>query len=404
MDFYKALSTVKSFAEELEKEWVSLDRAPGRVCGSTIRASLSVPSSPLSRWDGFAVGSIDTATASVSRPVALEIVQSEPITAGSYTEPEVAPGRCAKIMTGGLIPPGCDAVVRYEDVTEREGRIFVRSPVSAGDGIIKTGQLIRKGQIITRKGTVISPYNLCILAETGAATLPAFRKPRIGILAIGDELLLPGERLDGPKRYAGGQYFLAGLAEKVFGAFVLNLGIVRDSPEEIEKTVKSVKCIDLLVTTGGTGKGTKDHIDALWKTLNVKELFSGLNIKPGKSSRCGIFNDTLWLALPGGAMGGVVIFTEVLNEIAKIWYDRREVLTPRIRVEVSLTPDGNGFEPGSNYLSFLGFVERKDGEFMFRLQDDNIYRSVNAYIIVPPGENIVPGYTTEATLLMSGWD
>lgn len=405
MDFYEALSKVKRVVRELQREWVFLDQALGRFCAMAIHAPMDIPLLPLSRWDGYALRSEDTIKASSNRPVCLELIEKVVITAGAPKEVVVSPGQCVRIMTGGVIPAGCDAVVKQEEVREEKGRIFVNFHLSPGDGVIRPGEMIPKGEVIAQKGMMISPYNLSLFAETGTTILPLFRRPRVGFLAVGSELAFPGAGIKPSMRYAGGQYFLASLARRIFGASTVNLGIAEDDPYEIEKAVDSARCLDLLVTTGGTGKGIKDHIEDVWKRLNVKPLFSKLNIRPGGTSKCGLLNNMLWLALPGGARSGVVIFAEILNEISLVWYDRRESMMPRLRVKFSGPEYGHTFGFCDTYCGFLGRIEKRDGELMFRFQKDALHRALNAYIILPPGEKPpLEGETVQATLLMSGWD
>ncbi len=312
MDFLQALDLIRENVSEVAGTEVHLTQALGRCLSTDLISRYDNPPFCLSKWDGFALNSKDTWGSTEENPVKLTMISSSSIFAGSRDGIVLKRGACVPIMTGAEIPRNADAVIKIEDSQIEKGSIIIKEPIASGSGVISKGSVWKRGNIIVRKGTFISPYYLHLVAELGYDHIVVYKRPRIAFLAIGDELVPPGESLPSAGRFAGGQYFLMGIAKR-FGCDVVDLGIVADDFASIVEKIRGTSGVDMIVTIGGTGKGVKDLIRLVWKQLGAKFLFSSLNIRPGSSSLCGVLNGKLWLSLPGGALGGSIIFCEVLN-------------------------------------------------------------------------------------------
>jgi molybdopterin molybdotransferase len=168
-------------------------------------------------------------------------------------------------MSGAPLPEGADAVVKFEDVEIGEEVIQVKFPVSSGDGLWQPGSFWDIGETLVEQGERIRPYNIFKLAEAGIGTVEVFRKPKLAIFAVGDELIAPGMPLREASRYGGLQYFIrsiAGQPQRVaptIGMHVSLEGIIPDSVEAIEQAFHRAFAhgVDIVITTGGTGKGVK---------------------------------------------------------------------------------------------------------------------------------------------------
>ncbi len=393
MDFLEALEAISGNIKRLELVEVSLEDALGRCVSSTVVSPYDNPPFSLSRWDGFALNS-----GSIQNVPARLKAHSDFITAGDSIKIPISKRTCVPIMTGAIIPAGVDAVVKVEDVDVEGKDVIFKKAVRSGEGIIHRGKLWRQGSTIIHKGRVITPYLLHLLAESGYDKVQVYRKPRIAFLAIGDELVKPGSDLRPATRYAGGQYFLMGIA-KTLGCDVIDLGISPDDVSEIVAKLKSGFGADMIVTMGGTGQGIKDLVRSAWQRIGGSFVFSSLNIKPGASSSAGFISDRLWLALPGGSMGGGIVFLEILNVAFRKWFDRESGILGSLKARLSgeLLADSNLYRgiwghisSESEFIKFLPF----SGSVGFT---DNI----NGYIVLTPGANVEKGCLVTCKIITS---
>jgi molybdenum cofactor synthesis domain-containing protein len=359
-----------------------------------------LPNPPFSnsRWDGFAVRAADVERATVDHPVELRIKKEHVITAGRTDRLIVEPGWCCPIMSGAPLPEGTDAVVKLEDVELKGDTIRVKTPVSSGDGLWKSGSFWKAGEVLVDKGTRIRPYNVFKLAEAGFRSVEVFRKPKIAIFAVGDELTPPGIPLKEASRYGGVQYFIRALAV-TFGMFVGWEGILPDSVETIKKALCEARegGADLVITTGGTGKGVKDLIVKTWIECGGEVLFQNISLVPGKSTAGGVTGDTPWIALPGGVMGAVVSFVEACKIIALEWYGSGDAIIPSCKTVLGEEVD----RIEGMYRATWGCVENRNGTLIFlpNSTNDANLRKINGYILIEPGSGSVPKGTTCETVV-----
>jgi molybdopterin molybdotransferase len=177
-----ALETILSFAEPLGTEQVELTHARGRFLAEDITADADLPGLPRSSVDGYAV---------VAGDVASELDVLEEVTAGRLAQMQVRPGSAVRIMTGGSLPQGADAVVMVEDVDEIDGRAILQRRPRKGENVHPPGMDLTRGQPVLERGTRIGPAEVGLLATVGCARVPVFRRPRVAVLATGDELVEP---------------------------------------------------------------------------------------------------------------------------------------------------------------------------------------------------------------------
>jgi molybdopterin molybdotransferase len=279
----------------LSLERVELAEAVGRILGEDVQATRPQPPFDASAMDGWAVTAAST-------PGALRIVGES--AAGHGFQRMVEPGQSVRIFTGAAVPQGADAVVIQEDA-KRDGDIVVVPPARVGDNIRPTGQDFRKGDLLLRRGARLDPWRLALAASAGLAALSLSRRPKVAILATGEEIVPPGTRPGPFQIFNSGSVVLAALVG-AWGGEALALDIAGDSAEAIAAAAK-VPC-DLLVTLGGASVGDHDLVKpAMERYLGLALAVDGVNLRPGKPTWFGKLDEGTWvLGLPGNPASALV--------------------------------------------------------------------------------------------------
>jgi molybdopterin molybdotransferase len=276
----EALAQVLSAFHPLEGEQVPIVAALGRVLAEDVYADVDIPPHHNSAMDGYAVIAADVAGASAETPVALRVIEN--LAAGYVAGQQVAPGTAIRIMTGAPLPKGADAVVRFER-TEQEGdevRIYFSAPV--GNNVRCAGEDVRSGSLVLTKGTRVRPQEVGMLASLGRSAVSVIRRPRVAILATGDELVDVGEWL-GPGKIRNSNGYSNAAQVVRYGGVPLMLGIARDTEEDLVSKIRSglEQGADLLLTSGGVSVG---DFDVVKKVLSAEGqiTFWRVCMKPGK--------------------------------------------------------------------------------------------------------------------------
>jgi molybdopterin molybdotransferase len=301
MPVAEALALVLEGVEPLPSESVPLDDAFGRVLANDLAALRTQPPDAMSAMDGYAVRAEDVATA----PVTLTVIGE--VAAGHPFERPLRPGEAARIFTGGVLPPGADAVVIQESTARDGAQVTVQSPVQPGRNVRAPGLDFSRGQSLLPRARRLTARDLMLAAGMNYPMLPVYRRPRVGILATGDELVPPGSE-PGPGEivYSNG-FGLAALA-RAEGAEVVSLGIV---PDRIEATVAAVRCAcdadcHVLVTTGGASVGDHDLVQQALAAEGLELSFWKIALRPGKPMMHGRLGSMRVLGLPGNPVSSFV--------------------------------------------------------------------------------------------------
>ncbi len=316
----EALERVLADIQPLTPTRVPLADANGLVLADDVRSAISIPPLPNSAMDGYAVRAEDVAAASNS-PVVLPVIGE--IAAGSPPEPAVTPGAVVRIMTGAPVPPGADAIVRFED-TDEESRRAKGQPLDAitiyasprvGTSIRAAGEDVKTGEMVLAKGMELTPARLGVLASVGMATVPVYPRPVVAILASGDEIAAPGEELGVGHIYDINTYTVQGLVQQM-GAIARPLGIARDTEESVRKHVEQAREADFLITSAGVSVGYYDLVKEILQSLGDVRVWA-VRMRPGKPVVFGILrgtSDAPWgrdvphLGLPGNPVSAMVVF------------------------------------------------------------------------------------------------
>ncbi len=296
-----ALAAVLEGAEPLPDEMVALDAAHHRVLARDVAALRTQPPEAMSAMDGYAVRASDAAHVKAKLKVIGEIAAGRPFGRA------LGAGETARIFTGGVIPGGADAVVIQEDTLVDGDSITITEAARAGRHIRPAGVDFREGDVLLRAGTRLSDRDLSLAASMNYPELAVRRRPKVALLATGDELVMPGST-PGPGQivYSNG-YALRALA-RAEGAETVDLGIAADT---LEATVAGIHrardCgADILVTTGGASVGDHDLVRQSLETVGATMAFWKIAMRPGKPMMHGRLGAMRVLGVPGNPVSSYV--------------------------------------------------------------------------------------------------
>ncbi len=285
-----------------------LDDALGSVLAEDIVSPLDIPPWTNSAMDGYAVRADDVRGASADNPVRLRVVEG--IAAGQFPARPVDSGECARIFTGAPLPPGADSVIRQEDTDGRDDVVTITRDRDASRNIRFAGEDIRKGTTVLRAGATLDPARLGVLAAIGSAHVMVVRRPRVAILASGDEIVdvdQPEEIIAGRKIASSNTHTLLAMI-RLAGGVPLNLGIARDSPESLREHLDRAAEADLLITSAGISVGEHDHMRGVLAEMGADLKFWRLRMRPGAPVGFGLLGAIPWIGLPGNPVSTMVTF------------------------------------------------------------------------------------------------
>ena len=296
-----ALSAVLAGAEPLPEEMVPLDSAHHRVLARDVAAMRTQPPQAMSAMDGYAVRAADAAHAAAWLKVIGEVAAGRPF------ERAVGIGEAVRIFTGGVIPDGADAVIIQEDTIIEGGGITTTEAAIPGRHIRPAGVDFRQGDVLLTIGNRLTDRDLSLAAGMNHARLPVRRRPRVAILATGDELVMPGES-PGPGQivYSNG-YALRALARDE-GAETVDLGIAADTLAATTEGIRRARDLgaDVLVTTGGASVGDHDLVKRSLDAEGVAMAFWRIAMRPGKPMMHGRLGGMRVIGLPGNPVSSYV--------------------------------------------------------------------------------------------------
>lgn len=284
-----------------------------------IVATHDVPYFDRSPYDGFAIRSRDTSGASRDFPVELEVI--EEIGAGMVAERRLGDHQAVRIMTGAQMPDEADAVIMLELVREfeRDGKPFIqiRRQVQEGENISFKGEDAKQGELLVKKGTILNPGIKAVLATFGYTEVPVAKKPIIGLLATGTELLDVDEELQPGKIRNSNSYMLADQIKRA-GGEPRFFGIL---PDDLDRSysviVKALEEVDLLITTGGVSVGDYDYMPDIYARLGAKVLFNKVAMRPGSVTTVAALEGKILFGLSGNPSASYVGFELFVRPIIR---------------------------------------------------------------------------------------
>ena len=296
-----ALAAVLSGASALPEEMAALDSAYKRILARDLAALRTQPPQAMSAMDGYAVRAADAARAGARLKVIGEIAAGRPF------DRIVGPGEAARIFTGGVVPDGADAVIIQEDTVVEGDGIATTEAAIAGRHIRRAGVDFRQGDVLLKAGRELSDRDLSLAAAMNYPHLPVRRRPKVALLATGDELVMPGE-VPGPGQivYSNG-YALRALA-RAEGAEVIDLGIAADTLSATTSGIRRARDVgaDILITTGGASVGDHDLVKQALDAEGVAMAFWRIAMRPGKPLMHGRLGAMRVIGLPGNPVSSYV--------------------------------------------------------------------------------------------------
>jgi molybdopterin molybdotransferase len=296
-----ALAAVLAGAEPLPEEMVALDAAFHRVLARDLPALRTQPPQAMSAMDGYAVRAADANRAGVRLKVIGEVAAGRPF------EGKVGPGEVVRIFTGGALPEGADAIVIQEDAVAHGDRIEIKEAAPPGRHIRRAGIDFKKGDVLLGRATRLTDRDLSLAAAMNYPELPVRRRPKVAILATGDELVMPGST-PGPGQivYSNG-YALRALASHE-GAETIDLGIAADTIEATTAGIRHARDsgADILITTGGASVGDHDFVKRSLEAEGVAMTFWKIAMRPGKPMMHGRLGPMRVIGLPGNPVSSYV--------------------------------------------------------------------------------------------------
>ncbi|HEY9080722.1 gephyrin-like molybdotransferase Glp [Magnetovibrio sp.] len=288
----EALSQVIANVNETCAEQVALPDALGRVLAVDIIARLTQPWADVSAMDAYAVRQADVATV----PVDLNVIGESP--AGGCYDGEVGIGQAVRIFTGAPMPRGADTIIIQED-TKREGdTVKVLETAPAGRFIRPAGLDFKAGEVLIQAGRVMTARDIGLAAAANVPWVQVRRKPRIAIIATGNEVVMPGDDL-GDNQIISSNSVMLSATVKAFGGEPLDLGIARDDMASLTRLVQSAKQADMLITIGGASVGDYDLVAQVLGNEGMKLFFSKVAMRPGKPVIFGLLDGTPVMGMPG---------------------------------------------------------------------------------------------------------
>ena len=404
-----ALAEILAHVKALEPVDVPIIKALGQVVATDVVADADIPPFDNSAMDGYAVRAADTTKA----PVMLKVTGS--VAAGYVHAETVAAGTAVRIMTGAPLPTGANAVVKYEDTSDfdrsKQDRlaspaevIEIRASVVSRENVRPSGEDVRTGEIVLERGRLVRPAEVGVLASLGRATVTVHRRPRVAILATGDELVDVNEPLGPGKIRNSNEHSMAALVTRT-GGVPLALGIARDTTDDLTSKLRAAldNGADMVLTSGGVSVGdydvVKDVLDA-----EGRMRFWQVNMKPGKPLAFGLLaGDVPLVGLPGNPVSTMVSFEQFVRPAILCMLGRTDLTKPTIRavLDEGITNSGR-----RGFIRVM--VERREGRFHARTtgeQGSGVLTSMsraNGLAIVPEGTRRVEA-GSELTVQMLDW-
>ncbi len=384
LDINEAMERILGSVRPLGVEKVDILESGGRVLGQEVYADSDVPYNDNSAMDGYAVIAADVSGSSDSSPVELEVLEEIP--AGSVPSREVVAGKASRIMTGAPMPDGANAVVMVE-YTEKEGdRVRIKAPVGEGANIRRAGEDIQRGQLLFSPGRQLKPADIGVLSSAGLSEVEVGRRPVVGIITTGDEIVEPSEPAGRGRVRNSNGYTLYSLCASC-GAVPKFFGIVPDAREKLEKVfAEAAETCDVIITSGGVSVGDFDLVKTVIEEMGSVDFWR-VRMKPGKPLAFGAMGGRPLFGLPGNPVSVMVNFEMFVRPLLLSMMGAREFqrkrTTGKLEHEYTEKPTRTKIIRGVASRTRDGLTVRTTG-----MQGSGILMSMvlaNCFFVMPEG-------------------
>ena len=392
MPVENARQHIRQFLTTLsEHESIDVRNALHRTLAADVTSPMNVPPHDYSAMDGYAARSADFSNA----PCKLRIIGSS--YAGHSFAGHVAAGECVRIMTGALIPDGCDCVAMQEHVQVEGDSISIANIHRPGQNIRHTGEDIAQGATVLTRGQVIRPAEMGLLASLGFSEVTVCRKLKVAIFSTGDELRQPGSPLAAGQIYDSNRYTLLGMLAELGGTETIDMGNIHDDKDALKAAfLDAAKQADVIITSGGVSVGEADYIKQLLREIG-EVVFWKIAIKPGRPLAYGKIGACHFFGLPGNPVAVMVTFQQFVSNALRLLMGQQP--KPPLEFQAVCT---NAIQKNPGRTDFQRGILSQDesGQWTVRTtggQGSGILSSMsraNCYIVIPVAQGNVEAGST----------
>ncbi len=401
MPVEKAREHIRAFLSPVTTvERLSIRATLGRVLAEDVISPVNVPQHDNSAMDGYAVRFADLKSDAEST---LKIVGAS--FAGKPFQGTLAAGQAVRIMTGAVIPAGADSVVQQERARACADQVSVMPLSKKGTNTRSAGEDLRAGEAALKRGQPIRPAEIGMMASLGIGEVAVYRKLRVAFFSTGDELVAVGTPLGPGQIYDSNRYTIYGLLVRL-GCEVLDMGVIRDTPEDVEQAFKdAARSADVVITSGGVSVGEADYVKQVLDRLG-EVLFWKIAMKPGRPLAYGKIGDAHFFGLPGNPVAVMVTFYQFVRDaLLHLQGQTRAIPLPTQKVlctsPIKKAPGRTEFQRGILSRDATGqWSVRTTGD-----QGSGILSSMsqaNCFIILPTDQGNVPAGSEVDIQLLEG--
>ncbi|MCP4136246.1 MAG: molybdopterin molybdotransferase MoeA [bacterium] len=325
----EAIKIMLDSIKPLNGEIVPVPESDGRIIYEDIISEIQVPPLNNSAMDGYALLSEESSAASKENPITLTVID-EIQAGGEHEGKELLPGTAIRIMTGAPIPAGADSVIPVEDTSEEAGVVSIYKSLAVHENVRFAGEDIAVGQTVLRKGDKIRSADVGLLVSLNRSEVTVFKRPEIGIISTGDEIVDMGEEIQ-PGQIRNSNAYTLYAEIKKYNAVPHYLGIAKDTPEDSKaKFIKGLE-FDMVITTGGVSMGKYDFVKDIMRDLGVEISIETLRMKPGKPLAFGTRGKTLFFGLPGNPVSTMVSFIQFVRPAILTFMGAGKIKKPEVK-------------------------------------------------------------------------
>ena len=403
----EALEAVLAGITVLPAETVPLLEALGRVLAEPVTAHDSLPPFANSSMDGYTLQASDSQSATNDRPVELRVIGD--IAAGAVADITIIPGTAARIMTGAPLPPGADAVIPVEDTNEawrdkarpQLTTVQIRRAVQTGDYVRWPGEDVQAGQVVLAAGHLLRPQEIGVLASLGVSQVKVIMRPRVGILATGDELIAVDEALQ-PGKIRNSNGYAQQAQVMALGAIPVSLGVARDTKADVRAKLQAGldAGVDLFISSAGVSVGAYDVVKAVLEEEGAIGFWR-VRMRPGKPLAYGRYKGVPYLGLPGNPVSAMVSFERFARPAILKMGGKQKLARPQVNVIMQEEIHSDGRE---SYLRAIvqrtgdGYTAQTTGQQGSHMMTSLV--QANALVIVPEGvQHVAQGEQLVALML-----
>jgi molybdopterin molybdotransferase len=383
----EAQRLILGVVEALDSEVVSLAEGCGRVLAEEVRARRDHPSLPRSAMDGYAVRSEDLAQSS---PEGITFKVTGLAGPGAASAGRINRGEAIRILTGGSLPAGADAVVPQEMVETVPDGIRLHLALKPGDYVIPAGSEAREGQSLMKPGLLLGALELTVLTDLGHPEVRVRCRPRVAVLATGDELVAAEDKKTSDPVFPSNLQLLLHLV-RAAGSEALSLEAVKDRRDLLDAALRRGTAAEVVITTGGTGRGDRDLVAAAVAELGGELLFRGVAMSPGKQTLCARMGHALVFGLPGRTPAAHIAFLQLVRPALLAMLGLPRVYAPELRARLAqplrVQADLTSFIHSRLFLGGDGPEVSPVGAEAGGLMSQML--AVNSLVVIPPGREQV---------------